>query len=887
MKRSSFGSLLCLSLVALLVGAACMPTVAEEVTLFSDNFDNVTVGAAPSAQVGTWNPAEGVVADTVSGAPSGTQYLDIVRPDYDEHWGQASAVINAGTSVHAEFYLNGDASAGFLPQFGLWSAGGSAAAWPSGYAALVSLFDDGKVTNYDGADHVDTGLTWTAGAWEKYEIDYVVGASSYDLTVGGTSTTVSGILTPGAVQGLYFTSGDGAGTYRVDSAVLTAAPGPSGILSIGNVNSADPSTWTTGTTAYVGQTSYGKIVVEGGTAIYSANAHIGTNTGITGEATISGAGSSWTLSGTGVWVGNNGIGTLTVESGATFTSPKATNVGNGSAANGTIVVSGSGTVYNTGTFVAGNSDNGDRSQIGIYGTGTVEITGGAKYNDNVYACYLGRYGSGNGTINVDGAGSEYHVQHYVDIGYEGTGAMNITNGGKAQTNDWFSVGGSTGGNGTLTINGAGSQMVAPVAYLCWSSNSTVNLENGGALNAEVTLHGWYLTSNGGSSTVNFDGGVVNTKNWLGDMGMVPGHNSAVTGTGTINTNGLIVDSKPLVFDSAASLTQSVTGFGSDAGVTLNLEVNADTAVLGAGFYGKGSITVSSGVDLAATNPDIFGISVFYLGRETGSDGSATITGAGSSLEADSLFIGRKGEGIMKITDGGLLKVNSSLGTSTSGGSGSVDVSSGGMIALTGNVGTDISTFLGAIGGDANIRWWNDANGGWEALTTAAIGSDYTLAYQSGGELAGYTLLTVLPQGPDAGDANCDGIIDTADLDILNLNYGDASGLGWEDGDFDANGIVDAADRAIIWAALGIGLPGDLNGDGAVNSGDLDLVRGNWGRTDATSSLDGDATDDGIVNSADLDVVRANWGSTAAASVPEPGVLMLVLAGFLSLALRRK
>ena len=807
MRRLSFVNLFRVASVALLAGAVCLPASAEEVTLFADNFDNVAVGSTPSAQVGAWSLAESVVVDTVSGAPSGTQYLDVIRPDADNDWGQASAVINPGTSLHAEFYLNGDASTDFLIQVGLWSAGGSANTWPSAYTALVSLFDDDKVTNYDGSDHIDTGLTWTPESWEKYEIDYVVGASSYDLTVGGVSATVPNILAPGAVQGIYFTTGGGAATYRVDSALLTAAPGPSGILSVGNVNSADPSTWTTGTTAHVGQSSYGKVAFEGGATIVSKDAYIGTNGGVTGEATVSGSGSSWTLDGTGVWVGHNGTGTLTVESGATFTSPKATNVGNGGSGNGKIVVSGVGTVYNTGTFASGNDDNGDRSQIGIYGTGTVEITNGAKYNDNVYACYLGRQASGNGTITVDGAGSEYHVQHYLDVGYLGTGALNVHNGGKAQSNDWFSFGGSTGGNGTVTVNGNGSEVTAPLVYMSYNGNSTVNIENGGEINTEAVLHGWYIPSLGqGSSTINFDGGTINAVNWLGDLGMVSGHDTAVTGTGTVNTNGIVVDSKPLVFNDPASLTQSVTGFGSDSGVTLNLEVNGDTALLGAGYYGKGSVTVSGGTSLEVANADLFGVSLFYLGREAGSDGSATIMGAGSSIEADNFYIGRMGEGIMKVTDGGLLKANASLGTSTSGGSGSIDVSSGGMIALASDLSADLATFLGAVGGDANIRWWNDANGSWEALTTATLDTDYTLAYQSSGELSGYTLLTVLPVGPDHGDANCDGVIDTSDLAIVDLNLGDASGLGWEDGDCDANGIVDAVDRAIVLAAMG-----DLSG----------------------------------------------------------------------------
>ena len=64
----------------------------------------------------------------------------------------------------------------------------------------------------------------------------------------------------------------------------------------------------------------------------------------------------------------------------------------------------------------------------------------------------------------------------------------------------------------------------------------------------------------------------------------------------------------------------------------------------------------------------------------------------------------------------------------------------------------------------------------------------------------------------------------------------------------------------------VSIPGDLNGDGMVGSADLDIVRANWGQTVSPGSLtDGDPSGDGVVGSADLDVVRANWGQTAAAA----------------------
>ena len=85
-----------------------------------------------------------------------------------------------------------------------------------------------------------------------------------------------------------------------------------------------------------------------------------------------------------------------------------------------------------------------------------------------------------------------------------------------------------------------------------------------------------------------------------------------------------------------------------------------------------------------------------------------------------------------------------------------------------------------------------------------------------------------------------------------------------------------------------GLPGDLNADGSVNSGDLDMVRGNWGAT-IEPNTGGDANGDGYVNSADLDIVRGNWGASAPASaVPEPSTLLLLACGFgLSAARRRR
>ncbi len=85
------------------------------------------------------------------------------------------------------------------------------------------------------------------------------------------------------------------------------------------------------------------------------------------------------------------------------------------------------------------------------------------------------------------------------------------------------------------------------------------------------------------------------------------------------------------------------------------------------------------------------------------------------------------------------------------------------------------------------------------------------------------------------------------------------------------------------------IPGDANGDGAVDSADLDIVRGNWGSSVTPGDLSmGDLSGDGLVDSADLDLVRGNWGATTAAAVPEPaiGVFVIALLIFLGTRVRR-
>ncbi len=93
---------------------------------------------------------------------------------------------------------------------------------------------------------------------------------------------------------------------------------------------------------------------------------------------------------------------------------------------------------------------------------------------------------------------------------------------------------------------------------------------------------------------------------------------------------------------------------------------------------------------------------------------------------------------------------------------------------------------------------------------------------------------------------------------------------WMDGDGD--GTEGEAEDAFIAPLVLPYIAADLNWDGVVNSGDLDIIRMNWGRAVPPGDLlSGDASGDGLVGGDDLDIIRGSWGygiftaSAAAAS----------------------
>ncbi len=141
----------------------------------------------------------------------------------------------------------------------------------------------------------------------------------------------------------------------------------------------------------------------------------------------------------------------------------------------------------------------------------MDISAGATAKATQNPVYLGYQSSGNGTMTIDGAGSSFQLSQASSslyIGEGGTGKLSITGGGKLDTQGQpITIGDLSGSNGTLTVDGATSSLTSTS-----NNRSNITVGNSGtgtfsiANDAQVTLASVGVgTGTGGSGTVTVDG----------------------------------------------------------------------------------------------------------------------------------------------------------------------------------------------------------------------------------------------------------------------------------------------------------------------------------------------------------------------------------------------
>ena len=137
-------------------------------------------------------------------------------------------------------------------------------------------------------------------------------------------------------------------------------------------------------------------MVQNGGTLTDFGGFVGDLPGSQGTATVSGAGSTWTNSGT-IQVGALGTGALTIENGGTVNSGGGGSIGLSAGSTGSVTVTGPGSTW--------NNTPGGGLNIGSFGTGTLTIANGGTVIDNTaFAANIGEGVGSQGTVMVTGAG---------------------------------------------------------------------------------------------------------------------------------------------------------------------------------------------------------------------------------------------------------------------------------------------------------------------------------------------------------------------------------------------------------------------------------------------------------------------------------------------------
>jgi fibronectin-binding autotransporter adhesin len=399
----------------------------------------------------------------------------------------------------------------------------------------------------------------------------------------------------------------------------------------------------------IGYNSSGSMEITGGGKLQSAYAcYIGHYGGSSGTVTVDGTNSTWTNN-SELSVGYSGSGALNLTAGGSVSNTVAY-VGYQSSKTGTVTVNGTGSTWN----------NTDQLNVGYYGSGELKIAGGGAVRSN-NGGYIGASGGSSGTVTVDGAGSTWTNNQVLYVGSSGTGTLNITGGGRVQsdTHPLLSVdvviGYSFRSVGIVTVNGIGSKWT-DIAYLRVGESGTGRLDitDGGSVSSGYSYVGDF---SGSTATVTVDG---TDSSWtshdlhVGNLGM-----GTVTQTGgTVSVAGTV------------SLGDWVTGDG-----TYNL--NGGVLALSRLKVGDGTATFNFGGGTLHPNGSLSSAMPMTL---TGTGGNANVNTAGYSVTLSGQLSGPGGLNKLGTNTLTLCGANTYTGNTTVG-TGTLTLDSVGSLVL--------------------------------------------------------------------------------------------------------------------------------------------------------------------------------------------------------------
>ncbi len=466
------------------------------------------------------------------------------------------------------------------------------------HAAFINVGRAGSNTNTLNVSGASTiSITNSGGGSAGMSVGRNGSIGVVNLDRAGSSIPLQDFLNVGRDSG-------GDGTINVGNGAVLSNTAGSGMTRVGRSGGV------------------GEINVRTGSTFNSNNLRLGNDTGSQGTVNVNG-GSTVAVT-EFLQVGRESAGTLnigddlstgTVENSGTVNAQTGI-VGHDTGSNGVLNVNGASASLNLSSL--DTSGNGAVLLVGRVGTGTANVTNGGTVSVSSGAVPTGLDGgllvggsasnpatTGNGTLNVDGAGSTVTLSDgFTQVGRQGIGSLNITNGGvlDASAQTAAVVGRKTGSTGTVNINGVGSTWFAAADLFVGTDASLgtatptgpggtgfVSVGNGGTLTATNVYIGASGTLTGSGGTINGD---VTVDGGLFAPGASPG-TMTINGDLNISTGVLQLETEGGIADNI--IVSGNVNIGGD--VVLELYFDNIPAVIDiADFFGASDPVFGAGFD---------------------------------------------------------------------------------------------------------------------------------------------------------------------------------------------------------------------------------------------------------------------------------------------------
>ncbi len=388
----------------------------------------------------------------------------------------------------------------------------------------------------------------TGSAWDFSGATLVIGSGPQAegaLAVPGETTVLAGDLDLGADE-------------------ATA----SGILEIDGVNAAFRAEPHAGSVTRIGVYGRGEVLVTNGGFFHTRLSYLGFHPGSEGRVVVSGFGSAWDKGGVSLRVGQEGLGVLEildggrvenftdaflgnlshnggggvsevlVSGGGRLTGSGSSRIGNRPGAEGTVTVSGSGSLWSLGSFL--HVGSGGHGNLTVENGGAVDIGSSVSVSSGQRA---GEEGASGG-VEVHGDGSRLTAGSFLSVGRGGsTGELRVADGGLVETESYLRIGEDAGTEGAVELTGAGSRLdVASFTHVGQNGTGLLEVLDGAFFESGGLLYAGRNNGSTGEVRVEGTGALVTAEGLrLGaDPSGLPTGGAAslrVAGGGVVNLDG--------------------------------------------------------------------------------------------------------------------------------------------------------------------------------------------------------------------------------------------------------------------------------------------------------------------------------------------------------------